>query len=119
MCIEDDTDIRELLCEVLEAEGYEVVAVSTVLDALAHASTRDPDLVLVDLKLPGLGGAAFIRRYITLGRDPLRIIVITAAGSIEEVPPDVEAVIRKPFDIGELTATIARVLARPAARQPA
>ncbi len=79
MCIEDDTDIRQLLTEVLENEGYDVVAVPSVLDALASTVVRDPDLVLVDLKLPGLGGAEFIRRYLTLGRAPLRIVVITAA----------------------------------------
>lgn len=110
LCIEDDPVIRDLLREVLVAEGYAVVTFETADDALAHVRGIEPDLILVDLKLPGLDGSEFIQRYRGLRMTPRPIIVITAARVIQDVPTDVQCVITKPFDIDTLTSAIEEIL---------
>ena len=62
LLIEDDEDIRELLVYNLEKNGYEVEAAETGEAGLASAGARKPDLILLDLMLPGVDGLSVCRR---------------------------------------------------------
>lgn len=110
MIIEDDDETRDLLTEVLIDAGYAVTAAATALDALAATVQGPPDVVLVDLRLPMMDGATFIREHLEeLGSRP-RVVVVSASADIEAFAADADAVIAKPFSIDELTSVVARVL---------
>lgn len=110
MIIEDDDETRDLLTEVLIEAGYAVTAAATALDALAATVQGPPDVVIVDLRLPMMDGATFIREHLQeLGSHP-RVIVVSASAEIESFAARADAVMAKPFSIDELTSLVARVL---------
>ena len=62
LIVEDEEDIRELLSYTLLREGYQVAAVASGEEALAVAEANMPDLVILDLMLPGLDGLTVCRK---------------------------------------------------------
>jgi two-component system, OmpR family, phosphate regulon response regulator PhoB len=122
LVVEDEPDIGALLAFHLEREGYQVVRARNGLDALQQVRTRPPDLVLLDLMLPGIDGLEVCRR---LRQDPasaaLPVVMLTAKG--EEVDRvlglelGADDYIVKPFSPKEVVARVRAVLRR--ARPPA
>lgn len=76
---EDNPVGRELICEILEGLGYEVVEASDGREALQKIEEAKPDLVILDIQMPTLDGLAVVR---TLRQDPrfatLRVMALTA-----------------------------------------
>jgi two-component system response regulator RegX3 len=111
LIVEDDDAIAKPLAAGLEREGFDVTRVSTGEDALEAAL---PDLVLLDLRLPGMDGTEVCRRL--RARSDVPIIVVTAKG--EEVDRVVglelgaDDYIVKPFGFRELLARIRAVMRR-------
>ena len=111
LIVEDDDAIAKPLAAGLEREGFDVSRVSTGEDALEAAL---PDLVLLDLRLPGMDGTEVCRRL--RARSDVPIIVVTAKG--EEVDRVVglelgaDDYIVKPFGFRELLARIRAVMRR-------
>jgi putative two-component system response regulator len=112
---EDDIANRALLARLLERAGYESVAVADGRDALRAVIEEDPDLVLLDIGLPGLNGLDVCRR---LRADPrtiaLPIILVTGQVASRDVVAGLDAgaddFVRKPYDEAELMARIRSVL---------
>ena len=63
LVIDDDKMIRDLLRQLLGPEGYRVATASEGEEALRYVSHGPPDLVLLDLKMPGMNGVEFLRRF--------------------------------------------------------
>jgi putative two-component system response regulator len=112
---EDDIANRALLARLLERAGYRSIAVADGRDALRAAIEEDPDLVLLDIGLPGLNGLDVCRR---LRADPrtvaLPIILVTGQVSSRDVVAGLDAgaddFVRKPYDEAELMARVRSVL---------
>ena len=112
---EDDTANRALLARLLERAGYRSIAVADGRDALHAAIEEDPDLVLLDIGLPGLNGLDVCRR---LRADPrtvaLPIILVTGQVTSRDVVAGLDAgaddFVRKPYDEAELMARVRSVL---------
>ena len=111
----DDTPQNVRLLEaVLTTKGYEVVPTSSGEEALGEIASGRPDLVLLDIVMPGMDGYEVCRR---LRADPatalLPVVMITASGEQEKVKA-IEAgaddFIPKPFDHAELIARIRSLL---------
>ena len=117
LVVEDDPNVRGLLQTLLEVEGYAVITASDGLDGLGQAAASSPELVLLDLVMPDLGGARVLER---LRDDPVlsQIPVIVVTGH-EDALPDVRArlgfdnVFLKPFAVGELLARVGAVTGGP------
>jgi DNA-binding response OmpR family regulator len=115
MIIEDDAEIRGIVKTLLATEGYTVEESDDGRDAVERVFLVKPDLILVDLKLPGLDGAEVCKR-IRAGRMNTPIIVISAAKDefdkvlLLELGADDYMV--KPFGARELLARIKAVLRR-------
>ncbi len=117
--VEDDAHIRELLGFNLETTGYRVSAYETGEEALIAALKQPPDLMLLDLMLPGIDGMEVCRRLreATTTRN-LPIIMLTAKG--EEVDRvlglelGADDYVVKPFSVREVLARIKAVLRRSA-----
>ena len=115
MIIEDDAEIRGIVKTLLTNEGYQVEEVADGRMAVERVFLAKPDIILVDLRLPGLDGAEVCKR-IRAGRLNTPIIVISAAGEefdkvlLLELGADDYLV--KPFGARELLARMKAVLRR-------
>ena len=119
LVVEDDPSVRGLLHTLLTGEGYEVATASDGLAGLVKASTQRPDLMLLDLMMPDLGG---IRVLEELREDPAMadIPVIVVTGKLEAVPAlrgllGEDNVFVKPFGVTELLERVAAVTTTPTA----
>ena len=83
LVVEDDQVVRESLAAHLTRGGHAVVAVDDGPSALAAYASGQPDIVLLDLMLPGMGGLEVCRRLRTLRAD-LPLIMVTARGQEHE-----------------------------------
>lgn len=106
---DDDPDLRDLLDLLLTDAGYDVVTVADGADAVRVAIERDVDLLVLDVRMPGMGGGEALRAYHQrAGRAP--VILFTASPS--RLPAVGAAdVIAKPFDVDRVLEAIARHLA--------
>lgn len=111
MIVDDDLDVREALCEVLDDDGYQVSSALDGADALAQlARGLDPDLIVLDLNMPILDGYGFLEKRAT---DPVlaRIPVIVVSATVDDDRVDaLDALsIRKPVNLNRLLSEIERV----------
>jgi DNA-binding response OmpR family regulator len=115
--IEDEPDILEVLSYNLKREGYEVFAASDGVRGLALIKRETPDLVLLDLMLPGMDGVEICS---TIKKDPQTqatlIIMVTAKGEESDIVLGLgvgaDDYITKPFSPKELIARVKAVLRR-------
>ncbi|HEU4325074.1 MAG TPA: response regulator [Roseiflexaceae bacterium] len=115
MVIDDDPPVRDLLCDLFLDAGYEVVRAEDGRNALTKLGMITPDVITLDLEMPGLNGAqvlSIIRQR--MRAFPLSIVVISALDPIPAtVRNEVQAVVPKPFDIAAVLDVIERVLPHP------
>src|SRR6516225_9367623 len=76
LVVDDEPTIREVVSEYLEVEGFEVMRAATGLEALNLAAARPPDLVVLDVMLPGIDGIEVCRRLRAASAVP--ILMLTA-----------------------------------------
>jgi putative two-component system response regulator len=115
LVVEDDPANRDLLRRLLASDGYEAIEATDGLSALEAVAGQTPDLVLLDIGLPGIDGLEVCRR---LRADPvtltLPVILLTGRSSVEDVIAGLDAggddFLTKPFDAGELLARIRSAL---------
>ena len=114
MVVDDEQPILRLLSRILEPEGYGVVVADNGRSALTLLEDYQPDLVLLDIMMPGLDGFQVLR-YIRQ-RSNVPVIMLTAKREVETVRDalDVGAddYVRKPFHTRELLARIHTKLKR-------
>ncbi len=114
LVVEDDTDIADVLRRSLRNEGYEVRTSADGIEALDVAVGFVPDLVVLDLGLPGLDGVEVCRRLRTEGDVP--ILMLTARAETEDrvagLDSGADDYLVKPFERKELLARIRALLRR-------
>lgn len=112
--VEDDADIRTLVCGILENYGYRVTALSSGVDTRQLVRRDAPDLCLIDLGLPDMDGLTLVRE---LGADPrFGVIILTGRGDVSDRVLGLELgaddYIVKPFEPRELVARVNSVIRR-------
>ncbi len=117
--VEDDPSVRGLLQLLLTTEGYEVATASDGQACLAEAAARDPQLILLDLVMPDLGGLRVLEQ---LRDDPAlsRTPVLVVTGQVEAVPAvqrllGDDAVVLKPFAVADLLERVGAATGGPGA----
>jgi DNA-binding response OmpR family regulator len=114
LVVEDDATVSEVVTRYLEREGFLVETAADGHEALDRALTEPPDLMVLDIMLPGLDGLEVCRRV--RAKAPIPIIMLTALGEENDrvVGLDLGAddYITKPFSPRELTSRIKSVLRR-------
>ena len=117
LVVEDEEDIRELLKYNLEKEGYQVFGAATGEEGLRGVRDRRPDLISLDLMLPGIDGLEVCRRIRGEAQTkPLPIIMLTAKGEEADIVTGLELgaddYIAKPFSPRVLLARVRAALRR-------
>lgn len=113
MVVDDDQDLRESVVEILEDNGYTVIACETAESALQKMADTVPRLVLVDNMMPGMGGMALIQ---LLKKDcpGTKIIMITAFSTVDNAVAAMKSgaddYLSKPFRRDDLLMAIRRIL---------
>jgi two-component system KDP operon response regulator KdpE len=117
LVVDDEPQVMRFLRATLPAQGYRLIEATTGQQAIVEASTRTPDLILLDLGLPDLDGVEVTRRLRQWSATP--IIVLSARGQetdkIEALDAGADDYLTKPFGTGELLARM-RVALRNTAR---
>lgn len=114
LVVDDDADIRTLLCTYLKEAGLDAEGVADGEAMWQHLETRTPDLIILDLMLPGTDGLSLCRSLTE--RHDIPIIMLTARGALIDrivgLEMGADDYLPKPFDPRELLARIRVVLRR-------
>ncbi len=117
LVVDDEPIVREVLARYLVSNGFAVRSAADGEAALAAFEASDPDLVLLDLMLPRMGGVEVFRRIRAMGPTP--VIMLTAKGEetdrIGGLELGADDYVTKPFSPGEIVARVRAVLRRSAA----
>ena len=113
LVVDDQFGIRILLNEVLQKEGYDTYQAANGLQALEILNDHVPDLVLLDMKIPGMDGIEILKRMKVLQPD-IKVIIMTAYGELDMIQEamDLGAITHfaKPFDIDDIRKAVAKHL---------
>ncbi len=117
---DDDPDILFLVCRVLRKAGYEVITATDGIEALALAREHDPDLLVLDVSMPHVGGDAVCEQIQEDGPGAPPVILLTAhaerSARVSGLDAGAVDYITKPFDHEELCARVRAVLRTKTAR---
>ena len=124
LVVDDDPTVAEVVAGYLDRAGFRVERAGDGADALARAAARRPDLVVLDLMLPGMDGLEVCRRL--RGQGPVPVVMLTARGDEDDrilgLEVGADDYVTKPFSPRELVLRVASVLRRtrpvPAPRPP-
>ena len=121
MVVDDEPAIVRLVRAKLQADGYAVITAARGEEALALLDDERPELVILDLMMPGMDGFETLRRIREVGQIP--VIMLTArAGDADKVrglQGGADDYLTKPFNPDELSARVAAILRRTAGAAPA
>ncbi|MBL8743150.1 MAG: sigma-54-dependent Fis family transcriptional regulator [Myxococcales bacterium] len=117
--VDDESRIGQMLAKSLSKRGFEISWFTQPEAALEELRSRDADILLTDLRMPGLDGIEMCRRALEIRAD-LPVIVITAFGNLESAIEAIRAgaydFVVKPFDVDSLCLTLARAVRHKALR---
>jgi two-component system KDP operon response regulator KdpE len=122
LVVDDETQIRRTVGINLRARGFDVDLAETGEEALDLAARHRPDVVVVDLGLPGIGGVEVIEGIRGWSRVPIIVLSVrdTEADKVAALDAGADDYVTKPFGMDELLARLRAALRRviPAAEQP-
>ena len=113
MVVDDELFVRELLLEFLSSEGYEVSLADSGEKAVKLMQSEPADVVLVDLKMPGIDGIETLRQIKKTAPNTLSIVMTgypTIDSSIEALRCGAYDYVVKPFKLNDLKSSIERAL---------
>lgn len=109
LIVDDQYGIRILLNEIFQKEGYDTYQASNGIQALSIIEKDRPDLVLLDMKIPGMDGIEILRRLKEIDKT-IEVFIMTAYGELDMIQQAKDLGARthfaKPFDIDELRAAV-------------
>jgi two-component system response regulator MprA len=115
LVVDDDRAVREALERALVLQGYEVELAADGAEALVQIERREPDAVVLDVMMPGVGGLEVCRRLRASG-DRLPVLLLTARDAVgdrvEGLDAGADDYLVKPFALEELLARLRALLRR-------
>ncbi|AJI25415.1 sporulation initiation phosphotransferase F [Priestia megaterium] len=109
LIVDDQYGIRILLTEVLQKEGYTTFQAANGFQAIDITKEQAPDLVLLDMKIPGMDGIEILKR-LKQHDEAIKVIIMTAYGELDMIQEakDLGALTHfaKPFDIDEIRKVV-------------
>lgn len=122
LVVDDESDIRGLLEEILSEEGYEVDVAADAEEARTSRSDNSPDLVLLDIWMPDTDGITLLREWAENNELAFPVVMMSGHGTVETA---VEATrlgafdfVEKPLSLAKLLRTVERALEEGGGRRP-
>ncbi|MBN1902137.1 sigma-54-dependent Fis family transcriptional regulator [Candidatus Sumerlaeota bacterium] len=113
LIVEDNKDMRRILSHLIQEKGYQTIEIQNGLEAIETIEGERPDLIILDINLPGKDGMTILEELNALDRH-IAVIMLTAYGDIKSAVSAMKLgafdYITKPFDNEELLLTIQRAL---------
>jgi CheY-like chemotaxis protein len=110
LVVDDDPDILEAICDILEVEDYRVAKARNGLEALEQIDVERPDAILLDLMMPVMDGVTFAQALRERPAGDVPIVVISADGNPQRAASvGARAYLAKPFDIDTLLAHVGAI----------
>ena len=113
MVVDDEKEIRELLSIYLAEDGYEVIAAASGEEAIELAQNEEPQVILMDVKMPGIDGVEACKRLKGAERTKsIPVIMVTAYQDrdVEAYLEGADDFVNKPFDRTEITFRVRSML---------
>lgn len=112
LVIDDCADFRELIAIILKRSGFAVWTAADAYEGLAKAGREIPELILLDLRMPGMDGRQFVERFREQHGHAIPIIVVTAedARRVRAAEIGASCVIGKPFGPNQLISAVKQFL---------
>lgn len=105
LVVDDQFGIRILLNEIFQKEGYQTFTAANGVQALEIVKNEDPQLVVLDMKIPGMDGLEILKR-IKVKKPEIKVIIMTAYGELDMIQEAIEngaiTHFSKPFDIDDI-----------------
>jgi DNA-binding response OmpR family regulator len=118
LVVDDEEDIRNLVHAILTGNGYEVFTASTGEEALTKAVTLKPDLIILDVVMPGISGlevCRLIKTKTTLKK--IRVLMLSALSRDVDkkmiADSGADGYLRKPFSVNDLLSKIDDMFSKP------
>jgi len=122
LLVDDDSTFRQVMANELSRLGYQIHGVGTGEEAVRHVTEMEPDVVLLDLRLPGMNGLEVLKS-IHAGAPATEVVMLTGHGSIDTAIESIRLgafdYVVKPCPLDELQVRIQRALERRSLRQRA
>jgi DNA-binding NtrC family response regulator len=120
LVVDDEANARTALAELLRDEGFDVETAADAFKALGKYEAFVPQVVITDLKMPGMDGIELVKRLRAM-EDPPAVIVMTAFGAVESaieaMRAGAEEYLTKPLNFDELLVVVGKVIANQAMRR--
>jgi CheY-like chemotaxis protein len=117
LVVDDEESIRDLCTRVLTRAGYTVMTASTGEDAVTTLAEASFDLLISDIRMPGISGLEVLERA-KIADPHIRVVLITGFGTPQILsrgqPPGADRILTKPFSQAELLTAVRESLPRPA-----
>lgn len=114
LVVDDEPVIRDVVAEALRDEGYAVTTARDGRMALDLLAREPPDLVVMDVMMPGMNGR---EAYLAMRSRPdlpmIPVILMSAAISTEMLDPSISGFLPKPFDLNDLVLLVERLIGGP------
>lgn len=113
LLIDDDTSLLVTLSDFLNFEGYEVTTADSGEQGLERLETMTPDLIILDMSMPGMGGVGFLREISSSeGKPKHPVLVLTARANMADffAGMDVDGFIAKPCEPDDLLAAVGKIM---------
>jgi DNA-binding response OmpR family regulator len=114
LIVDDDRDIVQIVTTMLEGRGWQIDVAYGGNEALEKVSASRPDVILLDIMMPGMNGIEVLKKIKKIDANA-RIIMITAFGDVESYLDSMELgayeYINKPFETNELLEMVNKVVA--------
>jgi two-component system chemotaxis response regulator CheY len=112
LVIDDDDELAEVMRQALRESGYAVATVRHGAAALELIGQIQPDLILLDLRMPIMDGWSFVTQYRRSGKWNGRIVLVSGHPDVREVSQRLgaDAYVGKPFELTQLLSTVQQQL---------
>jgi two-component system, response regulator, stage 0 sporulation protein F len=113
LIVDDQFGIRILLNEIFQKEGYQTFQAANGVQALNLVQNESPELVILDMKIPGMDGLEILKRVKKINAS-IKVIIMTAYGELDMIQEAIDhgaiTHFSKPFDIDEIIAAVKKEL---------
>jgi DNA-binding NtrC family response regulator len=120
LVVDDEVNARTALAELLSEEGFDVETAADAFKAMGKVASFAPDVVVTDLKMPGMDGIELVKQLRAM-EDPPVVVVMTAFGAVQSAVEAMRAgaseYLTKPINIDELLVSLNRALEHQALRR--